>query len=184
MKTVVSNRFGTLFLVLLVTAVLSIGCAPAGEQTEDAPESDAAETGAISVSLKTELDASAADVWKIVGDFGAIDFLTLVLEVSVEGEGIGAVRTITLPEEGKVVERLDALDAEAMTITYSILESTLPIDNYVATMTVTESGESKATFIWFSTFTAKGVPDEEAKKLIEDLYTGGFEDLKKALAGE
>ena len=145
---------------------------------EEAPEK-------ISVSMSTELNASAADVWKVVGDFGGIDFLSAVASVSVEGEGIGAARTLTLAGEegGEITESLDALDNEGMSLTYSILESPLPIDNYTATMTVSESEEGKAAFTWSSDFTAKDVSDEEAKAFVEGFYNGGFEDLQKLFGG-
>ena len=162
--------------VLVALALVVAGCAPA---TEEATEGG--EMAKIEVDMKVELASSPDDVWKIVGGFGGVDWLGAVLEVSVEGEGIGAVRTLTLPEDGKVVETLDAHDDEAMSITYSIVESTLPIDNYTSTMTVEVNEDGKTEFHWASSFTAKGNSDEGAKIFVEHFYMGGFYDLKKAL---
>lgn len=138
----------------------------------------------LEVSMKTQINASADDVWKTISDFGAIDkFLPIAKSVELEGEGIGAVRTITGEDGSKIIESLDASDAEAKSLTYSIKESALPIDNYTSTMTVTKSEEGKCEFTWSSTFNAKGVSDEEAKTLIGGVYTAGFGGLKKIHGG-
>ncbi len=170
-------RYSISLSVLVAFALVAAGCASSSEKaTEDG------DTAAIQVDMKVELASSPDDVWKIVGDFGGVDWLAAVVEVSVEGEGMDAVRTITLADEGgTVVETLDAHDDEAMSITYSITESPLPIDNYTATMTVSTNEDGKTVFRWSSSFTAKGVSDEEAKAFVEGFYAGGFNDLKKAL---
>jgi hypothetical protein len=178
MKIRNSSRWETIFFVLLVTALVGAGCAPAPTPEETSEK--------ISVSMSTELNASAADVWKVVGDFGGIDFLSAIASVSVEGEGLGSIRTLTLAGEegGTIMERLEALDNEGMTLTYSILESQLPIDHNTGTMTVSESEEGKTTFTWSSTFAARGISDEEAKAFVENFYMGGFADLQKLFGGK
>ena len=169
-------RYSISFSVLVALALVVAGCASSSEK---ATEGEA--TATIKVDMKVELASSANEVWKIVGDFGGVDFLSPVIAISVEGESIGAVRTLTLPEDGKVVETLDAHDDESRSITYSIVESTLPIDNYTSTMTVSVNDDGKTEFRWASSFTAKGVSDEEAQIFVEHFYMGGFNDLKKAL---
>ena len=167
--------------VLVALALVVAGCASSSEEP-----AETAEAATIEVDLKTELAASPDDVWKIVGGFGGVggvDWLAAVLEVSVEGEGVGAIRTFTIAGEegGAITERLDALDDEVRSLTYTILESPLPIDNYTATMAVSVNDDGKTEFRWSSSFTAKGVSDDEAQIFVEHFYMGGFNDLKKAL---
>ena len=51
-----------------------------------------------SVKVTDRIEASADQVWDLVRDFGGIQrFAPAIESVSVQGEGIGAVRTITLP---------------------------------------------------------------------------------------
>lgn len=46
-------------------------------------------------------------------------------------------------------------------------------------MKVKNAGENQCEFEWSSTFEPKGVGEAEAKKTIEDIYSMGFDGLKK-----
>ena len=130
--------------------------------------------------MSTELDASPADVWKVVGDFGAVDkFIAIVESVDVEGEGVGAVRTLHLPEGATVTETLAAWDAETMSYSYSIDASPLPIEGYAATMTVSALEDGRAKFDWSSKFKASGASDADARKSVTDIYEMGLAGLKE-----
>ena len=48
------------------------------------------------VSSKTTIHAPADAVWQVIGDFGAAcQYLAGVVDCTVEGEGVGARRTLT-----------------------------------------------------------------------------------------
>jgi hypothetical protein len=48
------------------------------------------------VSSKTTVHAPADAVWQVIGDFGAAcQYLAGVVDCTVEGEGVGARRTLT-----------------------------------------------------------------------------------------
>jgi carbon monoxide dehydrogenase subunit G len=134
----------------------------------------------LTVAVDTELDATPADVWKVVGDFGGVDsFLEVVESVEVEGEGVGAVRTLNLPEGAQFVETLTALDAEAMTLSYRIDESPLPVEGYAATIRVSELEDGSSKVDWSATFKAKGASDADARKAISDIFDMGFAGLEQ-----
>ena len=169
------GRSRTLPFVSCIIAGL-VGCAPA-EAPAPTPEPTPA---VISVAVSTELDAAPADVWKVVGDFGGLDkFLAIVESVDVEGEGVGAVRTLHLPEGATVTETLAAWDGEAMSYSYSIDESPLPIEGYAATVTVSALEDGSTRFAWSSEFKAKGAPDADARKSVTDFYEMGLAGLKE-----
>jgi len=65
----------------------------------------------------------------------------------------------------------------------STVSGPLPVEGYFATMKVRELGENRCEFQWSSTFEPKGASEEEAKKAIEDIYSMGFEGLKKLYGG-
>ena len=125
--------------------------------------------------------APAAKLWELVADFGAIDkIMDGIEECLVEGEGVGATRTIPMGE-GQIVESLDVLDHEKMTLTYSIVSGPMPFKDYSATMVVTADGEDACTLNWTGTFEAAGVPAEKAERIASGIYRGGIAGYGKAL---
>ncbi len=136
------------------------------------------------VCVSTKVKASADAVWRAIRDFGGLDkFLHDVVNVTVEGEGVGAVRKLTFEDGMHIEERLESLDERERTLSYSIVSSPLPIDNYLATMTVREVGSHEAEVEWSSTFTATGATEDDAEAMVEGVYRSGFEGLKRLFGG-
>ena len=136
----------------------------------------------ISVSKKATINAAADDVWKTISDFNGLPrFVSLIIDSKVEGEGIGAVRTITLADGQQGEETLRSLDNENMTLSYSLADDPgRPFKGYVATMKLVALGDNECELEWSSTFDAQeGVSEEDAKALPAGLYENGIEGLKK-----
>ena len=135
------------------------------------------------VQVEGEIGATPDAVWELVGDFGGL-VKALGGSVDLEGEGIGTVRTIKRGSRPAIVERLDALDIGAKSITYSILEAgPLPVRNYQATMRLAPAGESATTLTWFSDFEPEGVSEEDAIKAVKGVYDGGIAGLQRHFGG-
>jgi hypothetical protein len=100
-----------------------------------------------------------------------------------EGSGVGALRTLTLQDGGRFIERLESIDENARTSSYRILISPLPVDGYVSTMNVKDLGSNRCEVEWSSTFKPKGTPEADVKNLIEGIYSMGFDGLKKLHSG-
>ena len=134
------------------------------------------------VQVDGEIPAAPDAVWALVGDFGG--FVTaLGGQVEVDGDGIGTRRTIKRGSRS-IVERLDALDADTKSITYSILEAgPLPVRNYQATMKLTPSGTDATTLTWFSDFEPDGVSEDEAITAVRGVYDGGIAGLRRHFGG-
>jgi hypothetical protein len=138
-----------------------------------------------SVSMQTTVHASADKVWKTISDFNGLPkFVAAITHSSIEGSGVGALRTLTLAGGGPpIVEKLERWDAKTRTLSYSIVKSGLPVQNYLSTMEVLDAGKDKSELKWSSTFEPKGVSEAQAKKIVEGVYTAGFEGLKKLYGG-
>ena len=168
------------FVAAVSTAAFVTACAPKEEAPP--PTTQPPAPVELSVSVKTELAAPAAEVWKIVGDFGSLaSYMDGVDSVSVEGEGVGAVRTINLDDGGSAVETLESHDDETMTLSYSSQEGPLPVEDYLSTMRVTATGEGRSQLEWSSKFKAKGASDADAKSTISGIYQTGFDGLAREL---
>lgn len=124
----------------------------------------------------TELGTSPSEAWKLIGDFvGFIEAMGLPVEC--EGEGIGALRTISSGSEA-VVERLEARDEDAMRIVYSIVSGPVPVVNYRSTIELTAAGDGRSSLTWTGTFEpAPGVTDEKAASFVRAVYKSGIAGL-------
>lgn len=133
------------------------------------------------VSVSTDLNVSADQVWKMIGGFNALpDWHPAVDESELTQEG--QTRTLSLAGGGTIVEKLEKVDDGARTYTYSIVDSPLPLTNYVSTIRVSGEGDS-STIEWSSQFNADGVPEPDAMSAVQDFYREGFDNLKKMYGG-
>jgi|KNS12BottometaT_FD_k123_112675_2 hypothetical protein len=74
-------------------------------------------------------------------------------------------------------------DDDGRSYTYSIISSPLPINNYTSTLRVLEDEDGKATVEWSSEFDSAGAPESDAMKIVEGIYSAGFDNLKKMFGG-
>ncbi|MCL1917056.1 MAG: SRPBCC family protein [Peptococcaceae bacterium] len=135
------------------------------------------------VRMNTHIAASASAVWEILGDFnGWPRFMDAFEKSTMEGSGIGAVRTLYMKGNGLIrVERLEKFDDTGKTLSYSIITSPSPVQNYLATIEVIEIGAGQSEVRLSSTFAPKGVSESEAVTIIEGVYAKIFEGLQKFL---
>ena len=137
-----------------------------------------------SVARTARINASAADVWEIVRDFnGVAEWIGPVVESTMEGEGVGAVRTVILEGGAEVQERLEALDDHDKSLTYSIVASPLPISDYLSTIKVSAASDSECDVDWSSTFDVGAAAEAEMTALVAGVYQAGFDGLKELLGG-
>jgi len=130
-------------------------------------------------SSKIIVNAPADAIWQVIGDFNAAcHYLAMVVNCTVEGQGIGAVRTLTNADGSTIVERLDALDQAAHRLSYALLTDT-PFSNCLTTMAVHDLGPSQAELEWSATFEADGLPASEAAELMEGALAANCVALKQ-----
>jgi hypothetical protein len=137
------------------------------------------------VTMSTRINASADQVWKVLRDFNGLPaYLAVVKSSTLQGSGVGALRTLILEGGGPpVVEKLDKFDDQAKTLSYSIVTSPLPVKDYYATVEVIDLGSGQCEVKCYSTFQPKDAPEAEAIKFVEGVYSGIFGGLKKLFGG-
>lgn len=109
----------------------------------------------------------ADTIWQVISDFGAAgQYLAGVVACTVEGQGVGARRTLTSADGSTIVERLETLDAASHRLSYALLTDT-PFRNCLTTMTVRDLGRNQAELVWTATFEPDGLPASEAVDLLE-----------------
>ena len=134
------------------------------------------------VDMKTDLNVTADEVWKLIGGFNTLPDWHPAIEKS-ELEDEGNMRRLSLAGGGTVVEKLVKLDDNERVYTYSIIDSPLPVKNYQSTIRVKDDGEGNTTVEWSSEFEAEGAAENEAMDIIAGIYQTGFDNLKKIFGG-
>lgn len=134
------------------------------------------------VDMKTDLNVSADEVWKLIGGFNTLPDWHPAIEKS-ELEEEGSMRRLSLAGGGTVVEKLVKLDDKERIYTYSIIDSPLPVKNYEATIRVKDDGAGNTSVEWSSEFEAEGAAENEAMDVIAGIYQAGFDNLKKMFGG-
>ena len=127
----------------------------------------------LTICVQRTLDFPADTVWAVLADFGNIGWAAGDNKVEVIGEGIGTIRRIIVEGlEEPIDEVLDALDADAKRLAYSIPRGMpFPVENYAANATVQANGDTQCEVTWRGQFTAKPeIADEDAKTLMESTY--------------
>jgi len=106
-------------------------------------------------------------IWQVISDFGAAgQYLAGVVDCTVEGEGVGALRTLTSADGSAIVERLESLDATAQRLSYALLTDT-PFGDCLTTIALRDLGPHLAELTWSATFQPDGLPESEAVDLLE-----------------
>jgi len=136
------------------------------------------------------IGASAARVWERVRDFDALPrWHPLVRDSRIEGalppDKVGCVRTFHLQNGDHIRERLLGLSDYDMFCTYSILESPMPLEDYVATLRLTPITEGDRTFIeWSAEFSCDpSVETDLVDGIGTDVFQNGFDALKRHFGG-
>lgn len=133
--------------------------------------------------------APPAQVWAAAGDFGNLGWHPAVASTTVdqgENNRPGAVRTVTTKDGAKLVERLVARDDAARRLSYTIIDSPLPVSDYRSTLRVLPD-EAGSRVEWSSRFRRKaekpldGADDAGARRVIHSIYSGGLGNLKATL---
>lgn len=142
----------------------------------------------IRVTRSAIIDAPIERVWELVRDFNSHTAWHPIIARSEIEDGepsdrIGCVRSFTLASGDTVREQLLTLDDEAHVSTYCILDATVPLERYVATVTLKEVTDGDRTFWhWTSTFrTPPGRERELAEMVAKNVYEDGFAGIRKYL---
>jgi len=137
-----------------------------------------------SLKLETRLAVSADMLWKTIGGFNALPQWHPSIEKSqTEGEGKGAVRKLKLVGGATLVERLEHVSDTERLYRYSIVDSPLPVSNYVSEIRVRDNGDGTSTVEWSGEFEPKGAPEAEVAKMLQGVYQTGLDNLKKMYGG-
>ena len=140
------------------------------------------------VTRSTVIDAPVERVWAVLRDFNSHDaWHPAVADSHIEnGEAadrVGCVRDFHLRDGAHIREQLLVLSDESFISTYCILDATVPLRRYVATVTLKRITDGDRTFWhWESRFTTRPADAEGITRMIaEEIYQAGFDAIRRHL---
>ena len=142
------------------------------------------------VYTSSVIDAPADKVWERIRDFNGLPrwhpaIRDSRIENAEPSDKVGCIRDFHLQNGDQIREKLLGLSDYDMFCTYSILESPMPLTDYVATIRLTPITDGDRTFAeWSAEFDC--APEEE-QGLVEgiggNVFQGGFDSLKRHFSG-
>jgi len=140
----------------------------------------------VKVYSSSVIEAPADRVWAVIRDFNGLPkWHPLIRDSRIENDApadrVGCIRNFNLKEGGNIREQLLTLSDFDFTCTYSILESPMGVQNYIATLKLTPITDGERSFIeWSAEFDC---PPEREKQLADlvgnGVFQGGFDALKR-----
>lgn len=140
------------------------------------------------IYVSSVIDAPAARVWERIRDFNGLPrwhprIRDSRIENGEPADRVGCVRDFHLQNGDRIREKLLGLSDYDYFCTYSILESPMPLTDYVATLRLTPVTDGDRTFAeWSAEFECL---DEHAEGLVSgigsDVFLAGFNALKRQL---
>lgn len=142
------------------------------------------------VFISSVIAAPAERVWERVRDFNALPkwhprIRDSRIEDALPADKVGCIRNFNLQNGDNIREQLLGLSDYDMFCTYAILESPMPLDDYVATLRLTPVTDGARTFAeWTAEFSC--APDDEADLAAgigTNVFQAGFDALKRHFGG-
>jgi hypothetical protein len=139
------------------------------------------------VYISTILTAPVAEVWARIRDFnGLAGWTPFVADSRIEqnqpADKVGCIRNFTLKDGGRIREQLLALSDFDFSMTYSILESPMGVENYVATLKLIPVTDGNHTFAeWSAEFDCA---PPRVNELVQHIGQNVFQSAFRSLQGK
>lgn len=139
----------------------------------------------ITVQRSTVIDAPINEVWELLRDFNGHDswhpaVASSVLDNEKRTDQIGAIRNFQLTSGERLREQLLSMSDKEHSFRYAIVESEVPLKNYVAEVSLKPVTDGNGTYWnWLSKFEApRGQEKELAALVAEGVYENGFDAIR------
>jgi hypothetical protein len=148
------------------------------------------------ITESVEVNAPAAKVWAVIGNFQDMSWHPAVEKTEGTGgnEPDVAKRQVTLKGGGELDEELTRYEPDEFSYSYFLPHvdvKVLPVNNYSSTITVIPEGDDKSKVEWRGAF-YRGYPnndpppelnEEAAIKAVTAVYRAGLDALQKRFGG-
>jgi hypothetical protein len=140
----------------------------------------------VKIDVSTVVNAPIRRVWAVLRDFNGHDkWHPAVAESHVEddlpSDAVGCVRNFRLEDGAELRELLLTLSDRDHSFSYCLLDTPIPLLNYVAhTQLKPITDGDRTLWRWWSSFTTPEGREQELKKMVQDnIYAAGFRAVKR-----
>lgn len=144
----------------------------------------------VRVLKSTIIPASCDQVWAILREFNGFDrwhpeFKSSQIERNEDDDRVGCTRKFRLADGSELRERLLALSDAEQSFSYCLLETPLPLFNYVAHARLVPVTDRDQTYWeWEGRFTTEPGREEDMVNLVgEQIFMAGFRAIRTKLGG-
>jgi hypothetical protein len=145
----------------------------------------------VRVVKSTVIDAPVEAVWEVLRDFNGHDrWHPIVVESHVErgwtSDRVGCVRNFRLQDGANLRELLLTLSDADMAFSYCLLDTPVPLLNYVAHVRLAPVTDGDRTFWhWESRFDPPPGREDELREMVaENVYQSGFDAIRAHMQTE
>jgi len=142
----------------------------------------------VKVRRSTVIDHPAEALWEVIRDFNGHEWwhpaiASSAIERRAPADMVGAVRRFTLEDGSELREQLLTLSDAEMAYSYCLLDTPVPLLNYVSHVSVLPVTDGdRAVWIWESRFdTPKGEEETLATLVGDGIYQAGFDAIQAHL---
>ncbi len=138
------------------------------------------------VYVSSVIGASADSVWERVRDFNGLPkwhprIRDSRIEDALPSDKVGCIRSFHLQNGELIREKLLGLSDYDLYCTYEILESPMPLEDYIATLRLTPVTDGDRCFIeWSAEFSCDPQNENDlVNGIADDVFQTGFDALKR-----
>jgi Polyketide cyclase / dehydrase and lipid transport len=138
------------------------------------------------VIRSTIIDAPVDRLWSVLRDFNGHDkYHPIVAQSAIErgysSDKVGCIRRFTLKDGGELREQLLSLSDLEMTMSYCLLETPIPLFNYVAHVRLLPVTDGNRSFWrWEGNFTTPAGREQELADVVgSEVYVAGMEAVRR-----
>jgi hypothetical protein len=142
----------------------------------------------VRVTRSTVLESPIERVWQVLRDFNGFDhwhpaIATSETERGAPADQVGCVRRLRLKDGSELREQLLTLSDLEQCFSYCLLDTPIPLFNYVARVRLVPVTDGDRTFwSWQGRFTTRRGEEQAMARLVgEDIFQAGFAAIRRHL---
>jgi hypothetical protein len=134
------------------------------------------------VTIAKKMTVSSDRAWEAISKVGRLDaWFPTIGTCTVEGEGVGARRYMTLKRGGDITDRIVEINTAKRRLTYQRMKSPFPVTSYKGTVEVFESFDTRAIVVWTVDFESDPKDSSTVAEALRSGIGAGVDGMERDL---